>query len=141
VISSITCGCALPHGLDHEGKGLNVFKNPRLLLHIEGACLFVLTLWFYYTGNYRWWIFAVLFFTPDLAMLGYLKDVKLGTTCYNFTHTLSLPVALLLIGLMGVAPRGIPYALIWLSHIEFDRMLGFGLKYATGFKDTHFQRV
>ncbi len=74
-------------------------------------------------------------------MLGYFKDVKLGTTGCNFAHTLSLPVALLLIGLIGVAPRSVPCALIWLSHIEFDRMLGFGLKYPTAFRDTHFQRV
>jgi hypothetical protein len=28
-------------------------------------------------------------------------------------------------------------ALIWIGHIELDRMLGFGLKYPTRFKDTH----
>lgn len=118
-----------------------MFKKPRRLLHIEGACIFALTLWFYQSGGYKWWIFAVLFLTPDLAMLGYLKDVKLGTICYNAVHTLSVPVVVLLIGLVGVAPRCIPYALIWISHIALDRMLGFGLKYPTAFKDTHFQRV
>jgi hypothetical protein len=28
-------------------------------------------------------------------------------------------------------------ALIWVAHIGFDRMLGFGLKYPSRFKDTH----
>jgi hypothetical protein len=28
-------------------------------------------------------------------------------------------------------------AAIWLGHVGFDRMLGYGLKYATGFRDTH----
>jgi hypothetical protein len=28
-------------------------------------------------------------------------------------------------------------ALIWIAHIAFDRLLGFGLKYPTQFKDTH----
>ena len=32
-------------------------------------------------------------------------------------------------------------ALIWLAHIGMDRMLGYGLKYPTGFKDSHLQRV
>ena len=32
-------------------------------------------------------------------------------------------------------------ALIWLSHIGFDRLIGYGLKYETAFKDTHLQRV
>jgi hypothetical protein len=32
-------------------------------------------------------------------------------------------------------------ALIWFAHIGADRLLGFGLKYATDFKDTHLSRV
>jgi hypothetical protein len=31
--------------------------------------------------------------------------------------------------------------LIWAGHIGFDRMLGYGLKYPTRFKDTHFEHV
>jgi hypothetical protein len=31
--------------------------------------------------------------------------------------------------------------LIWLAHIGGDRALGYGLKYPTGFEDTHLQRV
>ena len=33
------------------------------------------------------------------------------------------------------------YALIWISHIGFDRLLGYGLKYPTQFRDTHLQHV
>ena len=32
-------------------------------------------------------------------------------------------------------------ALIWLAHIGADRLLGYGLKYPTAFKDTHLNRV
>jgi hypothetical protein len=28
-------------------------------------------------------------------------------------------------------------SLIWMGHLGFDRALGYGLKYATGFGDTH----
>ena len=31
--------------------------------------------------------------------------------------------------------------LIWLTHIGVDRAIGYGLKYPTGFKDTHLKRV
>jgi Domain of unknown function (DUF4260) len=34
-----------------------------------------------------------------------------------------------------------PYGLIWLSHLGLDRMLGYGLKYPTQFRDTHPQHV
>jgi hypothetical protein len=32
-------------------------------------------------------------------------------------------------------------ALIWTTHIAFDRLLGYGLKYPTYFKDTHLQHL
>lgn len=32
-------------------------------------------------------------------------------------------------------------ALIWVAHIGFDRALGYGLKYASGFGDTHLGRI
>jgi len=31
----------------------------------------------------------------------------------------------------------VPYALIWVNHIGVDRVLGYGLKDADGFKWTH----
>lgn len=32
-------------------------------------------------------------------------------------------------------------ACIWTAHIGFDRALGYGLKDASGFKNTHLQRI
>lgn len=118
-----------------------MLTKPRLLLRAEGALVLALTLWFYRAGHYSWWLFALLFFAPDLAMLGYLKDAKLGAATYNLVHTLVGPMLLLLVALLLPNPACIPYALIWFSHIGFDRMLGYGLKYPTVFKDTHLQHV
>jgi len=35
----------------------------------------------------------------------------------------------------------LPIALIWFAHIGIDRALGYGLKYTSGFKDTHLGRL
>ena len=54
-----------------------------------------------------------------------------------------LGVALLL-GAAGViwdSDTALALALIWLTHIGVDRAVGYGLKYPTGFKETHLQRV
>ena len=32
-------------------------------------------------------------------------------------------------------------ALIWVAHIGMDRLMGYGLKYPSAFKDTHLQHV
>ncbi len=118
-----------------------MLTRPRRLLHVEGAFVFALAVYFYRSGQFSWWFFAVLFFAPDLFMLGYLINVKWGAASYNLVHTLSGPLLLLLVGYLGALPQLSPFGLVWLAHLGFDRMLGFGLKYPTQFKDTHLQHV
>lgn len=38
-------------------------------------------------------------------------------------------------------PLAVLLALIWTAHIGFDRALGYGLKYATAFGETHLGRL
>ncbi|MGB7437072.1 MAG: DUF4260 domain-containing protein [Candidatus Acidiferrum sp.] len=118
-----------------------MLKRPRWLLHLEGTAILIMALYFYHSGQYHWWLFAALFFAPDLSMIGYLRNAKWGSATYNLIHTLTGPLVLLGGGLALAAPQCIPYALIWLAHIGFDRALGYGLKYPTFFKDTHLQHV
>jgi Domain of unknown function (DUF4260) len=118
-----------------------MLTRPRWLLHVEGSAIFALCLYFYAAGHNHWWLFAVLFLTPDLFMLGYLINAKWGAAVYNLVHTLTGPLVLLALAQVFAKPSCIPYALIWLAHIGIDRALGYGLKYPTLFKDTHLQHV
>jgi hypothetical protein len=118
-----------------------MLTRPRWILHLEGAAIFAAALYFFHAGHYHWWVFAVLFLFPDLFMLGYLKDAVWGSAAYNAVHTLTGPLLLLGVALIALAPQCIPYGLIWLAHIGFDRALGYGLKYPTSFRDTHLQHV
>jgi Domain of unknown function (DUF4260) len=118
-----------------------MLTKPRWLLHLEGACVLVLTVILYRAGNFHWWLFAVLLLTPDLAMLGYLWNVRIGAELYNLAHTEAGPVLLLAVSILAPLPAVEPCALIWLAHLGMDRMLGFGLKYPTQFRDTHLQHV
>ena len=74
-------------------------------------------------------------------MLGYLANSRIGAALYNFGHTLLTPGVLLAVGLPAAKPRFVPVVLIWTAHIGFDRLLCYGLKYPTHFKDTHLQHV
>jgi len=78
---------------------------------------------------------------PDLAILGYLRGVRVGTVLYNLVHTLTGPLLLIAFAILEKSPWLLAYGLIWTSHIGLDRLLGFGLKYPTRFNDTHLQRV
>ena len=118
-----------------------MLTRPRWLLQTEGACYLALCLALYRAGHFPWWLFLALFLAPDLFLLGYLANARIGAAFYNLAHTLVWPIALLLVSLALPARELAPYGLIWLSHLGFDRMLGFGLKYPTNFRDTHLQRV
>jgi hypothetical protein len=118
-----------------------MLTRPSLLLRTEEATLFTLTLYAYHHLHYSWLLFAILFLTPDLSMLGYLLNPRIGAATYNLIHTLTLPLALLLISYLQHWPLASELALIWTAHIAFDRLLGYGLKHPTFFKDTHLQHI
>jgi hypothetical protein len=118
-----------------------MLTKPKILLHLEGAVILVLTIFFYHQLHASRLLFAVLFLAPDLFMLGYLANVGIGSAVYNFAHTYLTPAILLAVAYFASKPQLFPIALIWAAHIGFDRLLGFGLKYPTHFKDSHLQRL
>ncbi len=114
---------------------------PRLLLSLEGLAVLVGAVALYSQQSGAWVAFLLLLFTPDLGMLGYLANPRTGAAVYNIVHTYALPITLALVALAAGWHTGVSLALVWAAHIGMDRTLGYGLKYASGFKDTHFQRV
>ena len=112
----------------------------RLWLRAEGVALLAAATALYAVVGGNWWHFALLFLAPDLAMLGYLRGARIGAALYNAAHSTLGPLALAGLGVAAV-PEALPPALIWLAHIGFDRALGYGLKYGSGFGDTHMGRI
>ena len=111
--------------------------NPRLLLHAEGALVFVFSLAAYRWNHGSWLQFGLLFLLPDLSMLGYAANERVGAWVYNAIHTYAGPLMLAGWALWTSHHALLLWALIWSAHIGFDRMLGFGLKYQAGFGWTH----
>ena len=118
-----------------------MLTKPHWLLHLEGAAILLCAIFLYRSSHFSWWLFALLFLAPDLFMLGYVVNARCGAAFYNFVHTYTGPAVLLLVSYMLPAPQVVPFGLIWLAHLGCDRMLGYGLKYPTFFKDTHLQHV
>ncbi|MFB6089814.1 MAG: DUF4260 domain-containing protein [Halobellus sp.] len=111
--------------------------TPRTILRIEGAAALVAALYGYYRLGGPLWLLAVLALAPDLSMLGYLVDERVGSIVYNLGHTYTLPLALGAVGYGLDARLLLLGALIWAGHIGADRLVGYGLKSASGFGDTH----
>lgn len=111
------------------------------LLKIEELAELLLAVAVFAQLPYAWWVLPATFLLPDLSMLGYLAGPRVGAASYNLFHHKGPAVAL---GLAGWA-LGLPVLLlagaVLLGHSAFDRLLGYGLKYESGFGDTHLGRV
>lgn len=86
-------------------------------------------------------MFAILFLVPDVSIAGYAAGPRTGAATYNLVHTYVTPATMASVGLAAGHPWVISVALILFAHIGFDRLLGYGLKYPSAFKDTHLQRL
>lgn len=87
------------------------------------------------------WLWPLLLLAPDLAMIGYLAGPRIGAALYNAAHLYACGLVLALIGLLAGWPALIAGGAIWMAHVGADRALGYGLKEASGFQDTHLGRI
>ena len=115
--------------------------SVRALLRAEGLSELLVLLLLYARVGGGWWLFLGLFLAPDLGFLGYSAGPRVGAAAYNALHALPAPALLGGVALVAGWPLGVSIALIWAAHIQFDRAVGYGLKYASGFGDTHLGRI
>ena len=113
----------------------------RTMLRLEGLGLLAGMTLLYGVWDGSWWIYALMFFAPDLSFAAYLAGPKPGAIVYNAAHSYLAPMAMMTFGFATSSPLVLSIAMIWLAHIGFDRMLGYGLKYAEGFGFTHLGRI
>lgn len=116
-------------------------RLPHLLLRAEGLALAAGALALYVHEGHGWLLLVLLALAPDLSMIGYAAGPRVGAVAYDVAHTTVLPLPLGVGGFFAGADLPVQLALIWLVHIGVDRLVGYGLKYPAGFKDTHLQRV
>jgi hypothetical protein len=83
------------------------------------------------------WAWTLLFFSPDISMLGYLINTKVGAYTYNLFHHRAVALVIVAIGLLFAANILISIGILLFAHSSFDRMLGYGLKFNDDFKHTH----
>jgi hypothetical protein len=115
--------------------------HMKNLLKLEELLLFGLALFLFSGLDYGWGWYALLFFAPDLSMLGYLANPRFGAWTYNLIHHKGLSVALYVLGYLLHTPWLMFTATILLGHSSLDRVLGYGLKHEDAFQNTHLGRI
>lgn len=88
-----------------------------------------------------WWWFVGCLLLPDLSMLGYLANARTGAYLYNFFHHKGVAITLFIIGTYFTIEPLVFVGLVLFAHSSMDRIFGYGLKFVTGFQDTHLGKI
>jgi len=111
-------------------------------LRWEEAALLLLSLFlFRLQSPYAWWVFAACFLLPDISMLAYLVNNRIGARVYNLFHHKGVAIGIYLLGYYLGNDVCLFTGLLLLGHASFDRVMGYGLKYTTAFHDTHLGKI
>ena len=109
----------------------------NLLLKLEDAAKLIAAYWLsVYLGN-AWWLFFAWLLAPDISMIGYAVNTKVGALLYNLAHHQGLALVIVIGGIYLTAPALTFSGIILFGHSVMDRLLGYGLKYPDDFKHTH----
>ena len=92
---------------------------------------------YYQPIAFAWWQWPLLFLAPDISMVGYLVNSRVGAVCYNIAHHKAVAGALIIAGLVFHGPVYLLIGLLLWAHSSFDRIMGYGLKFPDAFQHTH----
>ena len=83
------------------------------------------------------WLWILLFFTPDIGMIGYLFNTRIGACTYNIFHHKGIALVIATAGFIVQNDIALATGILLLAHASFDRIWGYGLKFEDNFKHTH----
>ena len=113
----------------------------KRIVRIENGFAFAISFYIYVHLNFPIWLFFVLLLVPDITMIGYAMNKKIGALVYNIGHSLIVPLLFFISYFYFSNDYLLITSIIWLAHIFMDRLLGFGLKYEDTFNITHIQKL
>jgi len=119
------------------------------LLRLEELAQFLLCLGVLISADVPWWLYPLLLIGPDIGMLGYLVNARVGAITYNILHHKGVAVALT--ATAGAMQTYFPVLTVWeawdeilfftgiilFGHASLDRIFGYGLKFGDSFQHTH----
>lgn len=127
-------------------------QKMKNLLRLEELAQFLFCLALLWVIDAAWWAYLLLLLGPDIGMLGYLVNTRVGAFAYNLLHHKGIPVLVLFLvsGVMyerflmwskGMVEFDVPWpvmaAIILYGHASMDRIFGYGLKFGDSFHHTH----
>ena len=113
----------------------------KTLIRLEELGFVLFSIYLFSLLPYPWWYYPLLFFIPDLAILGYLAGPRVGAIVYNFVHHRALALICYVAGIFLAIPLLSLAGVIVFAHSSLDRVLGYGLKFPDSFTHTHLGKI
>jgi hypothetical protein len=112
--------------------------NMKIQLKLEELAMFLVALHFIFISYSPWWVYLLLFLGPDIGMIGYAINTRVGAFTYNIFHHKGLALVIAFAGhfLLHNDPITLT-GIILFGHASMDRIFGYGLKFPDNFKHTH----
>jgi hypothetical protein len=109
----------------------------KSIIKFEEVAMFGLALVAFAETDLALWLFPALLLTPDISMVGYLANSRVGAVLYNIFHHKALAVCIYVAGVYLKSEWIQLAGIILFAHSSMDRAFGYGLKYKEGFAHTH----
>ena len=106
-------------------------------LKLEEFAIFCLSIFLFNQIEFAWWYFPLFLLLPDIGMIGYLINTKIGALSYNLLHHKGIALVILVLGYYNSNEWIVFAGIILFGHASMDRIFGYGLKFDDNFKHTH----
>ncbi len=113
----------------------------KKLITLEEIAQFLLGIFLFSRLDFAWWWFPALILVPDLSMVGYIINPKIGAWIYNFFHHKFFAIVIYILGYYADNQIFILAGVIIFAHSAMDRIFGYGLKYEDAFTNTHLGKI
>ncbi|MCX6173684.1 MAG: DUF4260 domain-containing protein [Ignavibacteriales bacterium] len=113
----------------------------KYLLKMEELFLFILSIYLFSKLEISWWWFPALLLIPDIGMIGYIFNTRIGAIAYNIVHHRAISISLYIIGAIIYSQTTQLIGIILFAHSTIDRVFDYGFKYLDNFKHTHLTEI
>lgn len=106
-------------------------------LQLEELAVGLFSIYLFSRLPYAWWVYPLLFFTPDLSLVSLAIGKGVGRLAYNLIHHRGVALGLFVLGTSLAIPAFALAGVVLLGHASLDRLLGYGLMEGESFTHAH----
>jgi hypothetical protein len=93
----------------------------KTILRLEQLAGFLFSIYLFSLLSFPWWLYILLFLTPDLSIIGYAAGPRVGAFTYNLVHHKAVSLGLIILGSLLSVPLISLAGAVLLGHSSLDR--------------------